>query len=1001
MLGFLTVVYGQSRQLSGKIRDNLGEGLPGVTVLVKGTSTGTTTDFDGNFSLEVPADAVLVISSIGFKTQEITLGAQTNFDLTLEEDVEELSEVVVIGYGKVEKGDITGVVAQVNSKEFNKGMITTPESLIAGKIAGVQITSNDGSPGAQSSIRIRGVSSLNASNEPLFVVDGVALDNTAHNPGGQPGGRNPLSFINPSDIEDITVLKDASAAAIYGARAAGGVIIITTKSGKSGKLQLSYDGSYSVGSIISKVDMLDATEFRAAIQTKAPSYISTLGDADTDWVDEVTQVAQSTIHNVSASFGGKTNSGRVALNYQNIEGALLFSQAKRYTISSNLTQRLLNENLVINLINKTSFNEDVYSPNVMGAALTFAPTEFVRADNPLNGDYFEWDDQELAVRNPVSILNQTTQIGSGYRVLTGGNVTYKIPFVKGLSAKINLSHDQSESRRQSYQPETLRGARNSGGSYNYEVGMTRSTLSEYYLTYERDLPSVDSKFDVLGGYSFQNFFKQYPGIFKNPTVSTPLPFTGNPSEFVSDAQRKQWFDQDLVVDNNAFEFENRLLSYWGRVNLTIKEKYLVTATLRRDGSTRFSPSNRFGTFPSLAVGWRVLDESFASPLRKVFSDFKLRLSYGVTGNQEIQDYAYLNLYQPSDDRARYIFGNDTITTYRPAAIDPNIKWEETNSLNLGIDYGILGGRLYGSVEFYNKITTDMLSVITFPIGVLPGDRALTNIGEMESRGVELQINAIAIDRDDFNVSFGLNGAYNKNELAALDNSNLPDFPGYEAGPIIAGDVGRRIQVNKVGNPVNSFLVYKHKIIDGKPASDRVDHNGDGIRNLLDIYEDLNEDGVINEDDKRIYNDPAPDFIFGFTSNLTFRKWDMAMTWRAQIGNYVYNNVSSQYGAYDVLDNPFSPNNVHISAFENDFQSLQLESDVYVENASFLKLDNITVGYRFKPTEKLRSRAYVTASNLLQITGYSGVDPEVGLGGVDNNIYPRTRMFIVGLNVSFN
>ena len=996
---FANITMAQDREISGVVKDDAGEGLPGVTVRVKGTTKGAITDLDGRFSLSASNDEVLVFSSVGFEIQEFVVGTKTSFDIAMKEDIALLPEVVVIGYGQVEKGDITGVVSKVDSDEFNGGQILSPETLIAGKVAGVQIVSNDGSPGGQTTIRIRGLSSLSASNEPLYVVDGIALDNTAHNPGGfSSGGRNPMSFINPADIADITVLKDASAAAIYGARASGGVIIITTKSGRKGKPEFSYSGSYSLGVLGERVTMLGTEDFRATVGSKGPKYIGTIGTSDTDWIDEVTQVAQGTSHNIASSFGGTNNSARVAFNYQELDGLILYSNTKRYTGSANYTHNLLGDDLVITATTKISVNKDRFSPNVMGGALVFAPTESVRADDPSTGNYFEWD-QELGVDNPVSTLNQTYDIGTSVRYLFGGNIAYKIPVVSGLSAKMNYAYDRTRGKRQRIQDSTLVGSSNFGGSYNFEKAKLSSELIEYYLTYEKQL-SGDSKIDLLAGYSYQNFFREYPGVRKTSTSTTPLDGIGDKLDYVSRSQRNTWLKQGLIEVPNNDELENRLLSYWGRVNYSFRDRYLLTATVRRDGSTRFAPTNRWGVFPSVAVGWRVLDESFAEPLKRTFSDLKFRLSYGVTGNQEIGDYLYLNLYDVGGDQAQYILGSDTVNVYRPASIDPNIKWEETNSLNFGIDYGILDGKVYGSLEFYNKTTSDLLSNITFPIGILPGDQAVTNIGEMKSNGIELLVNTTIIDRDDFALGITVNGSYNNNEITALDNSNLPSFRGYEQGGI-AGDVGQTIQIHKVGLPAFTFSVYEHKYENGVPVPDGFDANGDGLKDLLDMYVDRNNDGIINENDLRPFHNPAPKFIFGFTSNLKYNRFDMAMTWRAQTGNYVYNNVASQYGAFEGVDGPFSPNNIHISAYGNNFTTKQLHSDIYVEDGSFLKLDNVTIGYNFKGNNNLQSRAYVTATNLLTISDYSGVDPEVGIGGIDNNIYPRSRMFIVGVNLTLN
>ena len=986
-----SLVIKAQQEVSGIVTDALdGTTLPGVTVQVRGTQIGAVTDIDGRYSLNVSPNDVLVFNYIGYKSVEQEVGQRTNISIALETDIQELSEIVVVGYGQVEKGDVTGVVNKIDSKDFNNGVLTSPTNLIAGKVAGVQITSNDGAPGAGISIRIRGGTSLTAGNEPLFVVDGIPLEND-----GVAGVRNPLNFINPADIADITVLKDASSAAIYGSRGANGVVIITTKSGTPGKIQFTYDGNYSVGFQGQGVDMLNAAEFAFAVERKGPRNLDDLGTSNTDWFDEITQTPQGMNHNLGISFGGKTNTGRVSMNYQNVDGLLKTDNLERISGSVNFTQRLLNDDLSIGINTKHSIINNRFAPNVVGSALVFDPTQTVFADDPTTGGYFEWS-SPLAPANPVAQIDQTFNIGRTVRNLIGANVNYKLPFLEGLSVKLNYAYDNSKGKSQVTRLVNEKAGQENGGFSTFEESRT-SNLFEAYINYNKGLSF--GKLDLIAGYSYQDFSRQVDrSLFKRDTVSVNDLTISSPTDFISSsklAEIRSLLDEPLI-----FELENRLISFWGRANLSIQDKYLITATLRRDGSTRFGPSNRWGLFPSIAVGWRIIDEPFAEGIQKVMSNLKLRASYGITGNEEIGDYLYVNLYQPGDDRATYIFGQDTVNTFRPNAVDPNIKWEETQSLNFGIDYGFLEGRLHGSIDIYRKLTTDLLFNIAFPIGTLTGDRAVTNIGEMENKGIEFMLNAIVIDKSDFTFDLGFNAAYNKNEILKLDNSNLPDFQGYTTGGI-SGDVGQSIQILRVGQPANAFFVYEHRIGDnGRPIPDGEDTNGDGLRNDLDLYVDQNNDGIINEDDLRPYKNPAPDLILGLTGNAKFKKFDLAFTFRGQIGGYVYNNVQSQYGAFEGADNPFAPNNIHISAFENDFTERQLLSDIYVENASFLKLDNITIGYSIDSFEKVKARVYLTATNVATITGYSGVDPEAGISGIDNNLYPRSTSILAGINVNF-
>lgn len=998
--GICTASFGQSKTVSGIISDSDGEGLPGVTVQVKKTQAGTITDIDGKYSLAVSENDVLIISYIGFVTQEVVVGNRTVIDISLSTDVQELSEVVVIGYGKVEQGDVTGVVNKIDAKDFNKGMLTSPDQLLAGKVAGVQITPASGEPGGGISIRMRGGTSLSAGNEPLFVIDGVPLEND-----GVAGGRNPLNFINPGDIADITVLKDASSAAIYGSRGANGVIIITTKSGTSGKPEFSYSGSYSVSSIVDRVRMLDTDEFAFTVGRKGPKNLGDLGNSDTDWLDEVLQTAQGHNHNLSSSFGGKTNSMRVAVNYQNLNGILLTSNTERFSGSINFTQRLLDDDLTINVNTKHSLINNRFAPNVVGSALVFDPTQSVFADDPETGGYFEWS-SNLAPGNPVAQINQTLNIGKTVRHLVAVAAEYKLPFVEGLSAKVNYAVDDASGLSQVTSLINPKAGRVNGG-FSYFEDTRKSNLLEAYLNYTKTL-SI-GKLDLVGGYSYQDFTTQVQNTFNlEDGFSLDTLGISNPSTFISDGKLAEI--EPLLFNPIPRNLENRLISFWGRANLSIDDKYLITATVRKDGSTRFAPENQWGLFPSLAVGWRVIEESFASGIQSVLSDLKVRASWGITGNEEIGDYLYVNLYEPGDNRAQYIFGQDTVNTFRPNAVDPLIKWEETQSLNFGVDFGLLEGRLTGSIDLYKKNTTDLLFNIAFPIGTLTGDRAVTNIGEVENKGVELLLNSVVLDKS-VKVNVAFNAAYNKNEIIKLDNSNLPSFQGYTTGGI-SGDVGQSVQILKVGLPVNSFFVYEHKRdANGNPIPDGEDANGDGLRDNLDMYVDqltvdTNDDGIpdaadgqINEDDLRPFQKPAPDLIMGLTTNVSFKKFDLAMTLRSQLGGYVYNNVQSQFGAFEGVDNNFAPNNIHLSAYDNNFTEKQLLSDIFIERASFLKLDNISVGYSFKEAENMRVRAYLTASNLLTISGYSGIDPEAGISGIDNNQYPRSRTFVLGVNLT--
>lgn len=974
--------------------------IPGAAVLLKGTSTGVVTDIDGNFEVTIPeSGGTLIFSSVGYQTQEVIIGTQSVINIAMPLDIQQLDEVVVIGYGQIEKGDITGVVSKVDSRTFNRGVLTSPDQLIAGKVAGVQITSNSGRPGDQVSIRLRGGTSLSASNEPLFVVDGVPLDNSAHNPGGMTGGRNPLNFINPADIADITVLKDASAAAIYGSRGANGVIIITTKSGASsepGKVRFSYDGNYSASVLTQRVDVLNRDEFVFTVERRGQRWVNSLGNANTDWTEEVLQLAHGHNHTLSASMGGEGTTFRASVNYQDLSGVLQTENTERISGSLNLTQKLLNDNLTLQLNTKHALTNDRFAPNVVGTALLFDPTQPIRNDNAETGFYYEHE-QELAPDNPVSTINQTYEIGRSYRNLINLSATYDFPFLEGLSGKVNYAHDRTDGKRQRFQPETLQSVRNQQGWFQFEDFNRNSNLLETYLTYTTEIAG-NNKMELTGGYSYQDFFREFPNYRKIDTIPVSRYGISDPLSIIEDSRLEEL--NSILFKPQFDQFENRLISFWGRANFTLLDRYLLTATLRRDGSTRFGEDNRWGLFPSLAVGWRILDESFADGLTTIFTDLKLRVSYGVTGSQEIEDYLYVNLYESGQETAQYIFGNDTVNTLRPNAVDPSIKWEETQSWNVGLDYGILGGKIHGTLDFYRKLTSDLLFEIPFPAGTLTGDEAVTNIGEMENMGVELSVNANLINTSELKWDISFNGSYNKNEILKLDNSNLPDFIGYPVGGISGQGLDQRIQILRVGSPANSFFTYEHiRDENGNPVPD-MDRNGDRVTDDLDVYVDQNGDGVINQQDLIVGENPAPDFILGFTSNTQWKNWDFSLTLRAQLGNWTYNNVFSQNGAFEGVNNNFAPNNIHRSAYTNEFSSYQVLSDVYLENGSFMRVDNFTVGYTFKNLEAINLRTYLTASNPLLITGYSGLDPEAGINGIDNNLYPRSQTFLFGVSAQF-
>jgi iron complex outermembrane receptor protein len=949
--------------------------------LVVGTSIGTITEYDGTYSLTIPAGASsLEFSYTGYTTQTIAITAANVLDIALQPG-QVLEEVVVIGYGSVKKEDATGVVATISADEFNRGAIVSPDQLIAGKVAGVQISSNSGEPGGGAKVRIRGGTSINASNEPLYVIDGVPIDNE-----GFAGGRNPLNFLNPADIETFTVLKDASATAIYGSRGANGVIIITTKKGKAGSgVQVNYDGNVNTASISGDPATLDAAALRNVVTFKAPSRLELLGNAETDWYDEILQTATGQTHNLSVT-GGAANIGyRVSGGYQQLTGILRASETERTNVAFSINTTGLDGRLQINANLKGAATRDQFDPNIIASTWSFDPTQPIF--DPTNTVYAGYNEYgvALAPRNPVSATEQVQDFGRTYRGLGNLDVKYDLGFIKGLSVKMNIGFDANNGKRERFQPTTY--ARTQAGpdpeaGELYIENFTRTNkLLETYLNYKRDI-GTEHSVDAILGYSYQDWREEYPSY-------RGFGLTSNSFGLNSAAPATQF-------EANNSVFENRLISFFGRVNYNFGSRYSLTATLRRDGSTRFGPLNRWGWFPSAAVAWRILEEDFARSLSGIFSDLKLRVGFGITGNQDIPDFRYLPTYRASDFRTRYQFGNDYVSTIRPNGYDPALKWEETASYNIGLDFGFANGRINGAIEYYVKNTNDLLFTVNVPAGTNLTDRVLTNIGELRNQGVELTLNAIAVDVKDFKWDISANAAFNSNEVIAIDRIS-------EQGILtgrINGGVGNDVQVLQVGSAVNSFFLFQHKLgADGLPLVDGVDHNDDGVTNLADMYEDLNGDGIVNDLDKRAFNQPAPKVILGLTSNLSYKKLDLGFTFRAHLGNYIYNNNASNYGFYNRLTlNPNYVNNLHTSVLETKFDAPQFFSDYYLEDASFLRLDNITLGYTIMPKSVFNNiRLYATAQNLFVLTNYSGLDPEVD-NGIDNNPYPRARAFVFGLSL---
>lgn len=982
MLLFVGTAAAQQQDIRGTVTDAAdGSPLPGANVSVPGTTIGTATDVDGQYSIQVPSDAdSLMFSFVGYQTQTVAIQGRSVIDVALVSSAQALSELVVVGYGQQQERDVTGVVQKVNASEFNTGNVVSPEQLISGKVAGVQISSTSGAPGASSFIRIRGATSVNADSEPLFVIDGVPIDND-----GNQAARNPLNFLNPGDIANVTVLKDASATAIYGSRGANGVIIIETKDADEGISSISYTGSVSGFNVSDRVDVLDADQFRQIVQERAPSQMSLLGIADTDWQEAVERQAIAHEHNLSISRGYDDSNFRLSLGFLDQEGVLQTSETRRLSFSFKFNQDLLDDRLTIRSSLRGSKTDNRFEPGLVGSSASFAPTQPIRDVNSEFGGFFEWDQPGLglAENNPVASYILTDNTGETNRALGNIEAEVDVPYVEGLTARLKAGFDIQEGEREFFAPTFLKGqaeAEDRAGQVD-RANFTRvNELLDAFLTYDRTFESIESKFNATAGYSWQEFHAEFPEFtarglnnnFLGPNSTDPVSDSENTNTFVT-------------------EIPNRLISGFGRFNYTFKDRYLFTFTVRRDGSSRFGPENQWGTFPSTALAWRVHQEPFF-PESDLLSTLKLRGSWGVTGNQEIGDFLFSSLWTPGGPQAQVQFGDDFVSTIRPSAADETLKWEETTTWNVGVDYGLLDGRFSGSFEYYIKDTEDLLFSVPAPGGANLSDRVLTNIGEMRNEGFEFSINGLVLTTNDFSWNAQFNASTNSNELLSVTRAG----EGIPTGGI-SGGVGNTIQIIREGEAINSFFVLRHKRDDnGDPLTDGVDHNGDGAANDLDMYVDQNGDGVINEADRVVGESPQPDWILGHTSRMTYQNVDFSFTMRAHLGNHAYNNVASNMGHFSRLTD-FAPSNLQTSVLTTEFSNPQFFSDYYVEDASFLRLDNVTLGYTVKSLPSINQvRIYGTIQNAFVLTGYSGPDPEVI--GIDNNLYPRSRTFTAGLSV---
>ena len=958
LLAFLlpATIFGQTI-VQGTVTDEANAlPLPGVNIVIKGTTTGASTDFDGNFSITLSEGDILVFSYLGYATKEVTYAGESRLSVTLAEDAGQLDEIVLIGYGTTTKKDATGSVESVTSDDFTKGNIVTPENLLQGRVAGVTVTTS-GAPGSGSEIKIRGGSSINASNNPLIVIDGLPITND--NVGGS---RGILATINPNDIESFTILKDASATAIYGSRASNGVIIVVTKKGKS-QFSADYDVQFTFGEINDRVDVFSADDFRALVNSQPinGTTLNTdlLGESNTNWQDEIFRETVSALHNITLR-GSLFDAlpARLSFGVTKVEGAVLTSKFNRRNLSAALNPSLFDNHLKINVNANLAFEDNRFGDSgQVGAALRYDPTQPVYDPNSPFGGFYQHRNGDvllLGTTNPVASLLQTNNRGDANRFFGNINFDYKFHFLPELKAVLNLGYDQTEGETNN---ESV-FATNDNVSANESISFqTRENKSlDGFLNYKKEFGKIGT--DITAGYSYQRFTND--GSFSGNRYD-PLSFGDS------------FADPDIV-----------LIGFFGRANLTFFDKYLLTGTYRRDGTSRFSEDNRWGDFYAGALAWQISDEDFLKD-SKTISNLKLRVGYGITGQQEIGERdLFLERFLLNDRGSQFQFGNQVVQTAIPLEINPDLKWEETTTIEFGIDYGLFNNRVSGSINVFQKDSEDLLFNAPVPDGSNFSNSIVQNIGNLRIQGLEFSTSVDAIKTDDFFLNFNFNATFFEREITELAFGQDVTTGG------IAGGTGNFIQLFREGEAPNAFYVFKQLR----------DAQGNYIEGA---YADLNGDNVVNDEDRYLKADPDPDAVLGLQTSMEYKNFDFAFNLRANIGNYVYNNVNSSRAQYELLQDNSVLGNIPTSVLETGFQrtSDAIISDVYVENASFLRMDNITLGYTFKEISNLLKsvRIWGGLQNVFVLTEYSGLDPEV-FNGIDNTIYPRPRNILIGANIKF-
>lgn len=872
---FLSVnTFAQQIVVKGIVKDTTGEPIIGANVIVKGTTNGTITDFDGNFLLNANKGDIIIISFIGYRSQEAQAAASMN--IILKDDTELLDEVVVIGYGSVKKDDLSGSVVAIKAEEMNKGAVTSPQELIMGKVPGLSVSQGDGAPGAGSTIRIRGGASLNASNDPLIVIDGIPVSNDA-----APGTPNALATINPNDIETFTVLKDASATAIYGSRASNGVIIIQTKKGTQDKIKVSYSGTFTAKDPYKRIETLDAQSFREVMQAQYPEGTAQSADIQrilnvypnqsTDWQDAIYQTGLSTDQNIGIAGKAGFMPFRISLGYNTEKGTLKTSKYERYTGAVNLSPKFFDNHLSVDINVKGTINKNRFADSgAVGAAAFFDPTKPIYDEENRYNGYWNWGivqgaQADLATQNPLSLLYDRNNHGTTKRSLGNIQLDYKIHGLEDLHANLNLGYDVAKTTGrnfvnsnsvQSSLDKTFTGL-GQGNTWN---NLRRNHLLDFYMNYAKNIESIKSNFDIMAGYSWQHFYYANHDI----TYSNPTEDLGAKEGYTYDENERHY----IRDDHRRIPYENYLISFFGRLNYNFMDRYLLTATLRRDGSSRFSENNRWGLFPSAALAWTINNEPFMKATENVLSKLKLRLGYGVTGQQEIGDYQYITSYSFSTNPNTTYLGT---TLLKPNGYSPDLKWEQTTTYNVAIDFGFLNNRINGSIEYYQKHTKDLLNTISAAAGTNFINLITANVGKMKNKGVEANVNAIAIQSKDFTWEVGYNITWNDSKITKLTTTFNPDYQGIDAGTN---------QKHQVGEMPGTFYLYQQVY----------DENGKPIQNA---FVDRNNDGQITEADRYLtHKSPMAKIYMGFSSQFSYKKWDLGFNLRANFGNYVYNGVAS-------------------------------------------------------------------------------------------------------------